>query len=62
MADTTYAGETSTIIPDFGKRVAGAVKRAFASVIEAREREAKRRIKAYPPFMNTGSGKPGTGF
>lgn len=56
MADTTYAGESTTFMHTLGMRMAAAVKRGFAAVIEAREREARRRIEAFPPeFLNGGT-------
>lgn len=54
MADITYAGTTTTGNNTFFTRVAGAVKRAFAAVIDAREREAKLRINAFPPMIQPG--------
>jgi hypothetical protein len=47
MAHTAYAGDTTTDTQDFGMRVTGAVKRVFAALIRAREREAMHRAQVY---------------
>jgi hypothetical protein len=52
MAHTAYAGDTATTTQDFGARVAGGVKRVFAALIRAREREAMTRIQAHLDATN----------